>query len=157
MGIACWVYIAGLFLYEFFSGNAVSVNVKTYYILGFTLASLILFYIAWWHRKNPATYEATITTERFIVDYPSYPEWCFDVNIFNIKRFEYRQTLGHTGRGNSQQGVLMNDGSFHNISVNYGNNLNHMYKAVRQTNPEVVFPNSVNTKVLGFLKKDYDA
>ena len=57
MGIACWFYIAGLFVFEHFSKTPISPDLKTYWILGFGLISLALFYVAWWHRKNPAIYE----------------------------------------------------------------------------------------------------
>jgi len=156
MGIACWFYIAGLFAFEYFSKNPISSDLKTYWTLGFGLISFVLFYVAWWHRKNPATYEATITTERFIVDYPFSPKWSFDIKISDINRFEYRQTLGHAGSGSVQRGVLLKDGQFHYVSMNYGNSLSDMFKAIKQVNPQVVFPSKVNKKVFGFINKNYD-
>jgi len=155
MGIACWFYIAGLFAYETLFNKTVAHDFKSYWIIGFSTASLLLFYIAWWHRKNPATYEATITKERFIVNYPFYQDWSFDISIADIKCFEYRRTLGHAGSGRLEHGILMKDGSFHYLSKNYGNNLKHMFEAVKSINPEVTFPSKVNIQTFGFLGKDH--
>lgn len=157
MGIGCWIYIAGLYGFEIYTGSLVDSDFKKYWILGFGIISLIMFAIAIWHRKNPGIYEATITNERFIVDYPFYPKWSFDIKNSDIKRFEYRQALGHAGSGHLQHGVLMKDGSFHYISTNYGNNLKHMFKAIQQVNSEVIFPNKVNKKAFGFINKNYDS
>lgn len=140
MAVACLLYIAGLYGYEWLMDDLVSTEFKLQWILIFLLASLVLFAVAWWHRRNPATYEATITRERFVVDYPSYPDWSFDISIADIERFEYRQSIGQAGRGVLQHGVLLKNGDFHHISMNYGNSLNKMYKAIQSINPEITFP-----------------
>ncbi|EDM29119.1 hypothetical protein LNTAR_14922 [Lentisphaera araneosa HTCC2155] len=156
MGAACWLYIAGLYGYEHFAKTSVPENLRSIWIISFSLVSLILFYIAYWHRTHPATYEAIITTERFTVHYPGSEQWSFDVKIPYIKRFEHRNTLSHAGEGIGQSGILLNDGSFHQISINYGNNLKKMHKAVQSLKDDVTFSNKVNKKVSGPLSKDYD-
>lgn len=156
MGVACLAYIAGLYGYEYFFNNAVSDDFKKIYIMVFSVSSVILFYIAWWHRTHPATYEASITAENFVVNYPESTMWSFNIKVADIKRFEYRNTLSSAGQGIGKAGVLLNDGSFHEISVNYGNNIKKMYLAIKTVNPDVTFSNKVNKKVSGIITKDYD-
>ncbi len=156
MGIACWVYIAGLYGYEFYFDETVETQFRLIWVAVFSIASAILFYIAWWHRIHPATYEAIITRERFIIDYPGSSEWSFDIKISDIKRFEHRNTLSHAGRGIGQHGVLLKDGTFHDICMNYGSSINKMYKAIHTIDPNITFPKKVNKKISGFLVKDYD-
>lgn len=156
MAIGCWLYIAGLAVYEYGFGNGVASDLKLYWNLGFGIASAILTYVYWWLKVHPAIYEATITHERFIVSYPEAQQWSFDVAVADIVRFENRNTLSHAGRGIPQHGILMKDGSFHHISMNYGNSIRKMYKAVHSINPEVSYPSKVNQKVEGVLEKDYD-
>ncbi len=88
--------------------------------------------------------------------YPGSTMWSFDIKISDIKRFEHRNTLSHAGKGIGESGALLNDGSFHEISMNYGNNINDMYEAVKTINPNVTFPKKVNKKVFGPLDKNYD-
>lgn len=156
MGISCLVYIAGLYGYESYSGNQVSEQIRTIYISAFSIASVILFYIALWHRKHPAVYEAFITTERFVVRYPESSMWSFDIKVADIKRFEHRNTLSAAGSGIGKTGVLLNDGSFHEISMNYGNSIKEMHQAIKTINPKITFPHSVNQKISGPISKDYD-
>jgi hypothetical protein len=126
MGIACWVYIAGLYGYEIILDKTVPDDLRLIWLGAFSVSSVILFYVAWWHIKNPATYEATISNDRFIVSYPSVAGWSFDIKISDIKRFENRLTLSHAGVGIMQHGVLLKDGSFHHIPMNYGTSINKM-------------------------------
>lgn len=157
MGIACWVYIAGLYVYEAYGSKEVSDEFRLIYISVFAIASMLLFYVMWWHLKNPATYGVIITKHRFIVKYPFVEKWSFDVDIFEIKRFEYRQSLSHAGKGITDQGILLKDGTFHHISMNYRNNINKMYEAVKSVNLNVSFPKKTNKRVEhGPFKKDYD-
>ena len=156
MGVACLVYIAGLYGYEFYSERLVSEQIRTIYISVFSISSAILFYIAMWHRKHPAVYEAYITTERFVVSYPESSKWSFDIRIADIKRFEHRNTLSAAGSGIGQSGVLLNNGKFHEISMNYGNNIKEMYQAIKTINPQITFPHTVNKKISGPITKDYD-
>jgi len=156
MAVASLAYIAGLYGYEYFLDKSVAESFKNIYITVFSVSSCILFYIAWWHRTHPATYEAVITTHRFIIDYPESAMWSFDIKISDIKRFENRNTLSHAGKGIVKTGVLLNDGNFFEISMNYGNNINKMYKAVKSINPSIEFPKKVNTKISGLVVKDYD-
>lgn len=155
MAVACWVYIAGLYGYEFFAQASLPDDFRSASVTGLSVVSVILFYIAWWHRTHPAVYEAMITKERFVVSYPNVPQWSFDIRIGDIKRFESRNTLSHAGEGIMQHGILLKDGTFHHISMNYGNNINEMYRAVHSVNPEVTFPKRVNLKVFGPLARDY--
>ena len=50
IGAACLLYIAGLFGYEALSGQIVPENLRSIYLLSFSVAAVIMFYIAWWHR-----------------------------------------------------------------------------------------------------------
>lgn len=156
MGVACWVYMAGLYGYEYFFNETVSDQFRLIWIGVFSAFSLILFYVAWWHIYHPATYEAIITRERFVVNYPAVPDWSFEVEVADIKRFENRNTLSHAGKGIVDHGILLKDGSFRHISMNYGNNINKMHKIIKSINPDVTFPKIANTKVFGLFAKDYD-
>ena len=156
MGIACLVYIAGLYGYEYFLDESVSESLRSIYIIVFSISSVIMFYVAWWQRTHPATYEAVITTDRFVVSYPGSPMWSFDIKVSDIKRFEHRNTLSHAGKGIGESGVLLNDGNFHEICMNYGNNINEMYAAINSINPNVTFPKNLNKKVFGPITKGYD-
>ncbi|MCC4284698.1 hypothetical protein LL273_13275 [Marinobacter salarius] len=157
MGVVCWVYVIALLLYEEFGEQSVPESLCLATLIVFPVASVILFLIARWHIRNPATYRAVITPERFLVEYPKSEQWSFSVNVADIKRFENRQTRSHAGKGIPEHGILMKDGSFHHISMNYGNNIRDMYNAVKAVNPDVVFPYKVNTKAQGLgINKDYD-
>ena len=156
MGVACLAYIAGLYGYEHFFNATVSENTRSIYIAAFSVSSAILFYVAWWLRTHPASYEAIITGDRFVVNYPESSTWSFDVKVSDIKRFEYRNTLSHAGKGNAVGGVLLHDGSFHEICMNYGNNINKMHAAIKSIKPEITFSKKVNTKASGMFAKDYD-
>jgi len=157
MGLFCWVYVIGLLLYEEFGDKPVPDDLHLAMVIAFPVASAILFLVAWWHIRNPATYRAMITPERFTIEYPNSESWSFDVNVADIKRFEYRQTLSHAGKGIMNHGILMKDGSVHNSSRNYGNHINEMYEAVKSVSPEVTFPSRVNKRVQGLgLDRDYE-
>lgn len=156
MGVMSLLYISGIYGYEHFQGQIIDDNTKNICIISFSIASIILFYIAWWLRTHPAEYEAIITHERFIIRYPESAQWSFDIKIADIKRFEHRNTLNHAGRGIGKSGVLMNDGRFYQISMNYGGNINKMFKAVKSIKPDVTFPKRVNLKISGPLSKDFD-
>jgi len=156
MAVACLLYIAGLYGYEHYANTRVAEDFRVIYVAAFSVASLVLFAVAGWLRTHPATYEAVITSERFIVNYPNSTIWSFDIAVSDIKRFEYRNTLSHAGKGIARSGVLLNDGNFHEICMNYGNNIKDMYKAVRTVKTDVTFPTKVNQNVQGLLSKDYD-
>lgn len=157
MGVACWLYIVGLYVYEEYGSHEVSETFRLIYVGIFAAASIVSFYIMWWHLKNPATYEAIITKDRFIVNYPSSEQWSFDVSISDIKRFEYRKSLSHAGEGITDHGILLKGGTFHHISMNYGNHINEMYDAVKSLNTDVTFPKKTNKRVEhGPFRKDYE-
>ncbi len=146
MGLACLAYIAGLYMYEFYSGGMVAENFRSIYIYSFGIVSLVLFYTAWWHLKNPASYEATVTPQRFIVDYPGSSQWSFDVSISDIERFEHRRSHSHAGRGIAECGIVMKSGEFHEIVMNYGNSIKKMHVAIADINPDVSFSKTVNKR-----------
>ncbi len=156
MGVMCWVYVLGFYLYQIKHSPSTPESLSTIFYTVFPLASLILFLIARYHFKHPGVYSATITKDYFTVIYPDSKQWSFKVKTPEIKRFEHRQTLSHAGKGIGKSGVLLKDGSFHEICLNYGPNMNKMYRAVKSIYPEVMFPKTVNKKVSGFLEKDYD-
>ncbi|WP_415912772.1 hypothetical protein [Neptuniibacter sp. QD37_11] len=157
IALSCYAYIAGLFLYEEHFNDTISFDFKMVYSGIFVVASLVLFAVAWWLRSHPATYEVKITKERFIISYPNSELWSFDVAISDIKRFEYRNTLSHAGQGSARAGILLNDGNFHEVCMNYGANIGAMHKAIRKIRPEIEFPKKLNQKVSGFVERDYDA
>lgn len=158
MGLFCWLYIAGLYIYESISGKGVPEDFRSIAIISLSIASIVLFLIAWWHLSHPATYEALITRERFTVDYPNHPPWSFNVRVADIERFENRRELTHAGEGEVQQGILLKDGRFFYVSMNYGNRIGEMYKAVRSVNPDVTYPTKVNVKAHGLgIKRDYSS
>lgn len=156
MAIMCLVYIAGLALYENLGSVEITRSFRLIAYWAFSVASLVLFYIAYWHRKHPATYRAVVTKERLIVEYPQSEQWSFNIAIDEIERFESRQSLSHAGSGVMHTGVLLTDGSFYSIPLNYGLELGKLHKAIKTIRPEVDFPTKVNKRVEGFLAKDYE-
>ncbi len=146
MGLACLAYIAGLYAYEYYSGKVVVENFRSIYIYSFLISSLVLFYTAWWHLRNPATYVATITSQRFIVNYPGSSQWSFDVSISDIVRFEHRRLHSRAGRGIAESGIVMKSGEFHEIVMNYGNRINKMHATIKDINPNITFSKKVNKK-----------
>ncbi len=156
MALMCWFYIGILFGYEYVSQTRIDEPTRQIVLWVFFVSSIILLYIAWWHRRHPATYEARVTNDRVIVNYPGSTSWSFSVLISDIKRFESRKSLSHAGKGIAQHGVLLNDGTFHHISMNYGVSIGDIYKAVQSVRPEVPFPARVNKRVEGPLAKEYD-
>lgn len=156
MGVMCWLYIAGLMAYQAYAETPLDAQLQNIMLSVFAVASLILFYIAYWHRSNPATFTATVTRDRLTIDYPGSEQWSVDVAIADIKRFESRQNISSGGKGMMQTGVLLNDGTFYHLSMNYGLHLGKLHKAVQQIKPDVTFPSKVNLRVDGFMQKDYD-
>lgn len=159
MAITCLFYMGCIYFYNHYSNFTPlpSDLVQVSYI-AFSCASIILFYIAFWHWRNPAEYEAFITNEKFVVNYPESEQWSFEVKIKDIKRFEHRNSLSHAGKGISRSGVLLHDGTFHEISMNYGNRIKDMYLAVKKVNPKINFSSKVNLKVKGpLIDKEYDS
>ncbi|QSX31178.1 hypothetical protein JYB88_05940 [Shewanella cyperi] len=156
MGLFCWLYILGLFAYESLSGQRVPEDIRLTLLIALSLASAVLFFIAWWHMRHPAEYEAIITRERFRVRYPDHAPWSFDVAVAEIAGFENRQASGHAGKGMMQHGILMRDGRFFHISMNYDNKISDMYQAVKTINPGVSYPKAVNKKASGLgIKREY--
>lgn len=146
MGLACLAYIAGLYGYELYTGQVVIENFRSIYIYSFSVSSLVLFYIAWWHLKNPASYQAIITPQRFIIEYPGSAQWSFDVKISDINRFEYRQSYSPTGRGFVDCGIVLNNGDFHEIVMNYGNRINKMHAVIQGIRPDISFSKTINKR-----------
>lgn len=168
MGAMCWVYILGFYVYDRYTGDhALLVGDSLIVVSSFAIASLLLFLVAYWHIRNPATYHALITSRRFTVSYPGSKQWSFDVALDDIKRFEHRNTLSHAGKGIPQVGILMNDGTFHQISLNYfngsgrwrdlldGGPVGDMHRAIQQVRPEVKYPKATNVRVDGPIQRDY--
>lgn len=156
MGTFSLVYIAAMLTFEHLEGVSIPEPMRTICLWSFSVSSVLLFSIAYWHRRNPASFEAKVTNERLIVSYPNSEQWSFDVALNDIKRFENRETLSHAGTGIGKQGVLLKNGTFHHISMNYDLNLNTLHKEVQKIRPDIPFPKRVNRKVEGFLAKDFD-
>lgn len=86
--------------------------------------------------------------------YPGSQMWSFGIKVSDIRKFEHRNTLSHPGSGTGKSGVLLKDGSFYDVSMGYGSNLNKMYVAIKEVNAEVTLPKKVNLKVEGPLARD---
>jgi hypothetical protein len=84
-----------------------------------------------------------------------------------LHNFEHRNTLSHAGKGIPKVGILMNDGTFHQISLNYfnrtgkwsdlidGGAVGDMCRAIQQVRPEVNYPKTTNVRVKELLERDY--
>jgi hypothetical protein len=153
MGVASLGYIVVLYLVEHYSDFVIPEDVHNIILIVFSLASVILFYIGWWHIKNPATYEAYITSKVFSVSYPEVELWSFKVNIEDINKIEQRQNHSSGGKSILNVGVVMNNSDFHKISMNYGNSVNKMFKILKSIKPEITFPKTVKTSYYLFGKK----
>jgi hypothetical protein len=153
MGVVFLGYIAALYLLEYYSDFNIPKDIRYIMVSAFSVATIILFYTAWWHIKNPATYEAYITSKEFSVSYPEAMRWSFMVKIEDIKRIEHRQTHSSGGKSILRTGLLMKNADFHEISMNYGNNINKMFKTLQSLNPEITFPKTVKTNYYFFAKK----
>lgn len=112
----------------------------------FSGLSVVLLYVAWWHIKNPATFEAYITNDKFFVSYPGVTNWSFDVYNKDILRLEVRQSHSGAGKSLSRTGLVMENGDFHELCMNYGNSIRQMHKALKTKYPEVSFTSRVKTK-----------
>ena len=156
MALMCWFYIAVLYGYEHVQQTRVEEPLRQILLWSFSVSSLILLYVVWWHHRHPATYEAIVITDRMTVKYPDSEMWSFDVAVSDIKRFESRRSLSHAGRGIAQHGVVLNDGRFFHVCLNYGVSLGKLHKAVQSVRPEVSFSKKINQRVEGPLAKDYD-
>lgn len=153
MGVISLFYIGILFAVESFTKVNISNNLHNIILSILVLTSVILFYIAWWHIKNPATYKATITSKELSVSYPEVSSWSFCVNIFDIEKIENRQTHSGGGRSIMNTGVVMKNGDFHEISMDYGNSINKMFKVLKSINPDITFPKTVKTSFYLLRKK----
>ncbi len=152
----CWFYMLCLFFYEFSIGEPVAEDFRLASYWGFSIASMILVMIGWWHLEKPGYFEAIVTHEQLKIHYPDSDNWSFQCRIDDIVRFEHRRKHDHAGKSPLRSGVVLEDGSFHHISMNYGNSLNDIYKAVKSVKPGVTFSSQVNTKYEGLgLDRDY--
>ena len=153
MGVVFLLYIAVLFLCEHYTSFKISAENRNIAVGSFSLAALILFYVAWWHIKNPATYEAYITKDKFSIVYPGSEIWSFDVNVDEIVKIEHRQSHSSGGKSIVKTGVVMENESFHEICMNYGNNVNEMFKVLKSINPKITFPKTINKSFYLFGEK----
>lgn len=154
MGTACFLYIIALYAYEQFSQNQIDQSFKSIFLVALIVSAFILFYVAWWLRTHPGVYEATITKDRFIIKYPESEAWSFDIRIEDIIRFEHRNTISHAGKGIAKSGVLLHDGTFYEVCMNYGLKINEAYKVIKTIKPDITFPNKVNLKAKAFGEND---
>lgn len=149
MAAMCWIYVLGYWAYLHFSEEAANDQFHLIVHLAFPIASVILFCIGWWMRSHDATYTAIVTDQAIIVNYPNVPNWSFSIPLTDIKRFESRSSLGPGGQSVTMPGILTTSGIFHEISMNYGNSVIDLFKAVQQVRPDVEFPSRVNMRVAG--------
>lgn len=150
MGALSLFYIVALFLVEAYTQIQIPDTTHNVMVASFSIAAAVLFYIGWWHIKNPATYEAYITAQVLSVDYPGSDSWSFRVRICDIAKIEHRQSHSSGGKSIVDTGVVMKNGDFHKISMNYGNNINTMFKALKSINPDMEFPKTINTRYFLF-------
>ena len=150
------LYIAGMLAYEHYTGERLPEDLRLACLWGFSIAGLGSSLVGWWHLKNPGVFEIKLTREQLTVHYPGCEAWSFACDPGEIVRFEHRRRHNHAGKSPLESGILLKDGSFHHISMNYGNNLKHLFKAVQSIYPDVTFPKTVNTKYQGLgLDRDY--
>lgn len=145
MGVVSLGYIASLYLVEYFSAIVVPESIHDIILVSFSLLSIILFSIALWHRKNPATYEASITDNELSINYPETPAWSFKVKIQDIEKIEHRKNHSSGGESRLRVGLVMKNSDFHEIVMNYGNSINKMFKVLKTINPNITFSKSVKT------------
>ncbi|WP_462159115.1 hypothetical protein [Pseudoalteromonas sp. GB56] len=155
MATVSLLYIVILFGYEHYTGEQLPQDFRSECIWAFCISALVFFFVALWHIKHPAKFEAILTPQRLIVRYPSQDTWSFNVAVADIKRFEHRQSLSHAGKSIGQQGIVLIDGTFHHISMNYDLNINELFKHVRKIKADITYPKKVNTRVEGLLERDY--
>ena len=156
MAAMCWFYIGCLFAYETYYDAKVAEDFRLASLWGLSIASAILIFIGAWFLKNPGYFEVTVSKDHLMVHYPESEAWSFSCRIDEIKRFEHRREHNHAGSMPLESGVLLEDGSFHHISMNYGNSLKDIYKAVQSVKPDVEFPATVNKKFRGLgFDRDY--
>ncbi len=153
MGLVSLGYLAVVYLIENYTDVAIPENLHNIMLIAFTLTAVILFYIAWWHIKNPAAYEAIITSRELSINYPESMAWSFKVKIEDIEKIEHRQTVSSGGKSIVRTGVVMKNADFHKISMNYGNSVNKMFKVLKSVNPEITFPKIINKSFYLFGKK----
>jgi hypothetical protein len=145
MGVFSLMYIPALYLVESYTNIHIPAQTHDIFVTALSIAASILFYIAWWHLKNPAVYEAYISKDEFSVVYPGSKMWSFKVQVKDIEKIEHRQSHGGGGKSIVDTGLVMKDGQFHKISMNYGNNVNKMHKVLKSINPEIEFPYTIKT------------
>ena len=164
MAIACLVFMAGFGWAQHYNGLVVSNGTIMGVYIGFSVAFVVLVSVVVWLFRHPATYEVTITKERFCIVYPQSEQWSFDVEIRKIVRFETRNTLSHAGKGIAQTGIVLDGGQFKPIVLNYFNGetrwknltpLKAMHTAIATVNPNVTVHYGVNYKVEGFLSRSF--
>ena len=153
MGLFSSGYIAALYLVKFHTDFELPDNAYYIMVISFALAAILLFCIAGWHIKNPANYEAYITSQEFSVSYPEASSWSFKVRITDIERIEHRQSHSSGGKSIVSTGLVMKNGDFHQISMNYGNSINKMFKVLKSVRPEITFPKKIKTNYYLFGKK----
>lgn len=152
----CWFYLLCLFAYEFYFAEPVAEDFRLAVYGGFSIASVILVLIGWWHLERPGYFEILVTRELLKVHYPDSDSWSFECRVDEIKRFEHRRKHDHAGKSPLESGIVLKDGSFHHISKNYGNNLKDLFRAIKTVNPEVTFSSRVNTRYQGLgFDRDY--
>ena len=148
MAAASLIYVLILLYIENYTTIDVPQDMSNILLIAFPTVAIILFLVALWHFKNPGTYEAIVTQEYFSVKYPGSKQSSFKLKISEIDKLEHRGSHGGGGRY-VELGVVMKNGDFHHLSVNYGNNANNIYKALIKVNPEITFPKKANIKYTG--------
>ncbi|MGQ8365123.1 hypothetical protein [Glaciecola sp. 1036] len=121
MGIACWIYILGVFIYDTQFNGQLSSDFKQICYFVMTIASSLLFFVAWRFYQRDGTYEMSITNTTFCISYPGSKKWSFSINIQDIDRIERRISHSHAGKGIPKVGVVTKDGNFYEICLNFFN------------------------------------
>ncbi len=152
-----WGFIGSGLWYESLTGDSLPPEFRFWSALGLGVAGAISLVAALWCLRHPAEYLAEVTHERLLVQHPGSRDWCIDVPVAEIKRFEYRRTHSPGGEGILQHGVLLHNGEFHHINMNYGVSLKRLYKAAKQVNANVTFPSKVNKRMFGGpIEREYE-
>ncbi|MAF97234.1 MAG: hypothetical protein CMH26_01205 [Micavibrio sp.] len=148
------LYLAGIVGYDIYKPGAMPEDLVFWSKIIFSIAAIITLIIGIKARKSDKIYRAIVTTDRLIIEYPDVEQWSFDLPLKDIKRFEKRQALGGGGPGIIHDGILMKDGTYHEISVNYGVSIGKMLKAVQRIHPDIEQRKTINKSAPGI--KDYD-
>ena len=144
MAVMSLIYLIAIYGYDHYAPDTIPEDLLFWTTLIFPIAAIILFGITIKMNRSKGVYRASVTQDQVIIDYPSSDHWSFEIDIKDIKRFEQRQPHGPGGKGILSVGILLHDGQYKEIGVNFGVNVKAMFKAVQSIKPDVTYSKSIN-------------